>query len=134
MAGGSISQRIEENLTYDYLHASEDNFWSVLYLTGYLTRVREQDQREPLAEGCFALRIPNAEIRDIFETTVQLWFSDSAKGWNRRALFDAVWSGEQEKLTEEIRALLRMTISYHDYREDFYHAFLAGIDVYKRQP
>ena len=27
MAGGSISQRIEENLTYDYLHASEDNFW-----------------------------------------------------------------------------------------------------------
>ncbi len=23
--------------------------------------------------------------------------------------------------------LLRMTISYHDYREDFYHAFLAGI-------
>lgn len=23
--------------------------------------------------------------------------------------------------------LLRKTISYHDYREDFYHAFLAGI-------
>ena len=23
--------------------------------------------------------------------------------------------------------LLRMTISYHDYKEDFYHAFLAGI-------
>ena len=22
---------------------------------------------------------------------------------------------------------MRMTISYHDYREDFYHAFLAGI-------
>ena len=26
-----------------------------------------------------------------------------------------------------MNALLRMTISYHDYREDFYHAFLAGI-------
>lgn len=23
--------------------------------------------------------------------------------------------------------MLRKTISYHDYREDFYHAFLAGI-------
>lgn len=23
--------------------------------------------------------------------------------------------------------MLRMTISYHDYKEDFYHAFLAGI-------
>ena len=30
-------------------------------------------------------------------------------------------------LTKEIGTLLRMTISYHDYKEDFYHAFLAGI-------
>ena len=28
---------------------------------------------------------------------------------------------------EEMNRLLRKTISYHDYREDFYHAFLAGI-------
>ena len=26
-----------------------------------------------------------------------------------------------------MNALLRRTISYHDYKEDFYHAFLAGI-------
>ena len=31
--------------------------------------------------------------------------------------------------TKEMNALLRRTISYHDYREDFYHAFLAGILV-----
>ena len=31
------------------------------------------------------------------------------------------------KITKEMNALLRRTISYHDYREDFYHAFLAGI-------
>ena len=30
-------------------------------------------------------------------------------------------------MTKEIGTLLRMTISYHDYKEDFYHAFLAGI-------
>ena len=30
-------------------------------------------------------------------------------------------------MTREMNTLLRMTISYHDYREDFYHAFLAGI-------
>ena len=28
-----------------------------------------------------------------------------------------------------MNALLRRTISYHDYREDFYHAFLAGIFI-----
>ena len=35
MAGGCIVERVDENLTYDYLHASEDNLWSTLYLTGY---------------------------------------------------------------------------------------------------
>ena len=32
-----------------------------------------------------------------------------------------------EEITLEMSKLLRKTISYHDYREDFYHAFLAGI-------
>ena len=55
------------------------------------------------------------------------WFADSAQASNRNALFTAVWSGDSKALTQEITKLLRMTISYHDYREDFYHAFLAGI-------
>ena len=127
MSGGYITQKIEENLTYDYLHASEDNLWSILYLTGYLTQVREQDIGEKIPEGLAALAIPNAEIQEIFETTVQTWFSDSARSWNRHALFTAVWDGDSEAMTREMNTLLRMTISYHDYREDFYHAFLAGI-------
>ena len=45
MAGGCIVQRVDENLTYDYLHSSEENLWSTLYLTGYLTKAREGDTR-----------------------------------------------------------------------------------------
>ena len=127
MAGGCIVQRVDENLTYDYLHASEDNLWSTLYLTGYLTRAREADYKGEVPDGMVALMIPNAEIREIFETTVIRWFDDSTKKWNRSELFDAVWSGDSGSITKEMNALLRRTISYHDYREDFYHAFLAGI-------
>ena len=127
MAGGCIVQRVDENLTYNYLHSSEDNLWSMLYLTGYLTKAREDDYSSEIPEGMVALMIPNAEIREIFETTVIKWFDDSAKKWNRNALFDAVWNGDSDGITKEMNALLRRTISYHDYREDFYHAFLAGI-------
>lgn len=127
MAGGYITQKIEEDLTYDYLHSSEDNLWSILYLSGYLTRAGNEKLSERLPDGVSALIIPNAEIREIFETSVQSWFSDSARSWNRKKLFDAVWNGDSETLTVEMNTLLRMTISYHDYREDFYHAFLAGI-------
>nr|WP_300884753.1 PD-(D/E)XK nuclease domain-containing protein [uncultured Schaedlerella sp.] len=61
LAGGYIVEPIEENLTYDVLEGSEENLWSLLYLT---------------------------EL-----------FSD--------LLFD--------------------TISYHDYAESFYLAFLTGL-------
>ena len=127
MAGGCIVQRVDENLTYDYLHSSEDHLWSTLYLTGYLTKVREADYKGEVPDGMVALMIPNAEIKEIFETTVIKWFDESARKWNRNALFDAVWTGDSESITREMNALLRRTISYHDYREDFYHAFLAGI-------
>lgn len=127
LSGGAIIQHIDENLTYDYLHSSEENLWSILYLTGYLTRARDQNYNGELPEGTVALVIPNEEIREIFETTVKKWFADSAKIWNRSRLFEAVWSGNAEIITEEMAKLLRKTISYHDYKEDFYHAFLAGI-------
>lgn len=127
MDGGYIIQKIDENLTYDYLHSSEDNLWSMLYLTGYLTQKKGIEYRGELPEGTVALTIPNEEIRYIFETTISKWFDESAKKWNREALFDAVWSGDSESITREMSTLLRRTISYHDYREDFYHAFLAGI-------
>ena len=127
LTGGYIVQQIEENLTYDYLHSSEENLWSILYSTGYLTQIREEALSHELPEDTVALMIPNAEIRQNFESTVKKWFSDTAQTENRKALLDATWSGDTETLTAEMNKLLRKTISYHDYREDFYHAFLAGI-------
>lgn len=127
LSGGYIVQRVDDMLTYDYLHSSEDNLWSVLYLTGYLTSVSDETIAGDIPEGMSALMIPNEEIREIFETTIIKWFDDTAKGWNRSRLFNAVWTGDADAVTEEMTKLLRKTISYHDYREDFYHAFLAGI-------
>lgn len=127
LSGGYIVQQIDENLTYDYLHSSEDNLWSILYLTGYLTRIRETELDQKIPNGAEALIIPNAEIREIFETTIVKWFQESARVWDRQKLFAAVWNGDGETITQEMNRLLRKTISYHDYKEDFYHAFLAGI-------
>ena len=127
LAGGFIVQKVDDSLTYDYLHSSEENLWSILYLTGYLTKVRDEVLPATIPDGYSALMIPNEEIKEIYETTVMKWFADNAQASNRKALFAAVWSGDSETLTKEMTKLLRMTISYHDYREDFYHAFLAGI-------
>lgn len=127
MSGGYIIQHIEDNLTYDYLNSSEDNLWSILYLTGYLTKEKKCNVEEAIPDGMCALIIPNMEIKEIFEATILSWFNDTTKKIDRSRLFNAVWNGDSITVTKEMNILLRQTISYHDYREDFYHAFLAGI-------
>lgn len=129
LSGGYIEEPIEENLTYDALHSSESNLWSLLYLTGYLTQVSPSE----LPEGCKAVRgnvflkIPNEEIKLLFRKTVVSWFNDKMIATDRSELFCAMWLGDDKKTTEMISDILFTTISYHDYKEDFYHAFVAGL-------
>lgn len=98
-----------------------------MYLTGYLTRVRTTDFSVSLKENETALMILNAEIREIFEKTIVNWFQDHTKVMDREVLFSAIWSGNHTSATLKMNKLLRKTISYHDYNEDFYHTFLAGV-------
>ena len=55
------------------------------------------------------------------------WFQEQSQQNDRRELFDAAWKGHDKELTEMLSDILFDTISYHDYQESFYHAFLAGL-------
>jgi hypothetical protein len=129
LAGDYIKETITENLTYDILHASEDNLWSVLYLTGYLTRVPVGEMREGDSPGEdeIPLKIPNEEIKKIFQKSIMHWSDQKAIASDRSELFRALWAGDADEVTQLLSDLLFDTISYHDYRESFYHAFLAGL-------
>ena len=124
--GGSIIEQIEPNLTYDILHSSERNIWTLLYYTGYLTKMRQEDIPETLDSEYCALTIPNTEIRRLFKKSVDEWFLAKTEASDRSELFDALWNGDVVRLQEYINNTLFDTISYHDYQENFYHAFLAG--------
>lgn len=120
--GGTILQTISDELTYDTLHESEENLWSVLLMTGYLTKA------DPDAEGdTVELKIPNEEIRNIFEETVVRFFKDTLDRSKQRELMEALWNGDEETASKRMTDILFSTISYHDYHEDYYHAFLTGI-------
>ena len=122
--GGTIEQTISDELTYDTLHESEDNLWSVLLMTGYLTKA------DPEADGdTVELKIPNTEISNIFEETVVKRFNNSLAldRSRQKALMKALWEGDEEKASEMMTDILFETISYHDYHENYYHAFLTGI-------
>ena len=123
---------IEENMTYDFNNYNEDHFWTILYLTGYLTKCKDElisneDLKRIEDNNLVALVIPNNEVKEIYQDTIITWFNDSVKSFSIDKLFEAIWNNDTSTATEELNRLLLKTISYHDYKEDFYHAFLAGI-------
>lgn len=73
----------------------------------------------------FALRIPNTEVKEIFINTINRWM-ESATGrvWDASNLINAIWKKDVDVMSKEITGILRKTISYFDYSESFYHAFL----------
>ena len=122
ISGEAIEENLAEDLTYDLLYKNESNIWSMLYVTGYLTKAPVQPDND-----CTALVIPNKEVRQIFTTTVSAWFNETMKKQDLSAFAAAVWDGDAEVMQNTLTDILYDTISYHDSAESFYHGFMAGL-------
>ena len=120
--GGAIRKHVVETLTYGNLYSSAENIWSLLFMTGYLTLAGDYDSNDENA-----LRLPNEEVRSLLASCVDEWFRKKVMTSDRKALFEALWAGDAKTLSDVISRCLRETISYYDYKEDYYHAFLAGL-------
>lgn len=132
LGNGVIEKKINPNITYGDLTKDETNLWSVLYMTGYLTilpkmQFSDTSEVKGMFELPFKLKLPNKEIRMLFEETIAVWFKERILADDRTELFSALWSGDAIQLANIISRYLRSTISYHDYSEQFYHAFLTGL-------
>ena len=92
-------------------------------MTGYITKADPNEEGESVS-----LKIPNREIASIFEDTVVVHFRNTTDTVELNKLINALWENN-EAATGIISDLLWDTISYNDYHEDYYHAFLTGIFV-----
>lgn len=124
MNGGVLEQTISDDLTYHTLTTREDNFWSTLLMTGYVTKSDPGEEGEKVH-----IRIPNREVESVFEDTVIALFEETIDASEQRAMMEAFWNGDEVHASEAVSSLLWKTVSYNDYHEDYYHAFLTGIFV-----
>lgn len=124
MNGGTIVQNISDELAYDTLYSSEEHLWSVLLMTGYLTKADAGEEGRRVS-----LKIPNREIASIFEDTVVTYFQNMIDNSVQKSMMEALWNQDEQAASEVISDLLWKTISYNDYHEDYYHVFLAGAFV-----
>ena len=120
--GGTITEDVCEELTYEQISESEKNLWSILLMTGYLSKAERTGSK-----GRLKLRIPNAEIAEIFTDAVVRRFEKTLDAGNADAFVTALWNRDEETASAKLTEILWNSISYFDYGEEYYHGMLNGI-------
>ena len=96
-----IVQTISDELTYDTLHSTEDNLWSVLLMTGYITKADPDEDGDVVS-----LKIPNKEIATIFQDSVVRYFTDTVNTDTVREFIESLWEGDEVRSGELLTGLL----------------------------
>lgn len=131
--GKEVEKEIHEDLTYHEIYDSVNHLWSMLFMTGYLTR------QEPADGDRYKLVIPNLEIRSIFIRQIMAMFKkEVAKdGKLLESFCNALEQGNAAEVEKLFSSYLKKSISIRDtfvqktLKENFYHGILLGILEYK---
>jgi len=124
IAGEAVEKPIHEDITYGDIYESKDNLWNFLYFTGYLTCAGKNFKDK---KTYVKMIIPNAEVASIYENTVLHWFNKKLEETDQAPLLRALEDGDCEMIEEILSNYLLGTISFFDYKESYYHGFLAGV-------
>lgn len=134
IAGEAIEKVIRLDLTYDEIDNTIDNIWSVLFTTGYLTKIGEV--KLPDSESyAYKLVIPNKEVREVFVLQIQEWFKAVVANDNdtMKLLSKAILDKEETILARQLNIVMGRMISIldtkapDDMKENFYHGLLLGL-------
>ena len=138
IAGETVLKEIRNELTYRDIYASEENVWSVLFTTGYLTQAGRPDPRR---RNWIRLAIPNEEIREIFVSQIQDWMQAVVRKDTTELdrFCEALKAGDPSVVESIFTSWLERTVSIRDtavrkdLKENFYHGFLLGILRYQTE-
>ena len=134
IAGESIEKVVHLELTYNEIDKNIDNIWSVLFTTGYLTKVGEV--KLPDSEN-YALKlvIPNKEVTEVFILQIQEWFKSVVANDNdtMKLLSRAILDKDEKQIARQLNIVMSRMISILDtkapdaMKENFYHGLLLGL-------
>ena len=134
IAGEAIEKVIRQDLTYDEIENSIDNIWSVLFTTGYLTKIGEVKLADSESYA-YKLVIPNKEVREVFVLQIQEWFKAVVANDNdtMKLLSKAILDKDETVLARQLNIVMGRMISVldtkapDDMKENFYHGLLLGL-------
>ena len=108
---------------------NEDNIWGLMLGTGYLKVTGVVD----LAMHIYKVKIPNYEIKFLFQQIVNDWFKDKIIGNDLRSILKDLVTINLDEFEYKFKILVKEMFSYMDVgentAENFYHAFVLGMLV-----
>ena len=134
VAGGFVEKQLRLDLTYDEIDNTIDNLWSVLFTTGYLTKIGEV--KVPDSESyAYKLVIPNKEVREVFILQIQEWFKAvvTKDDDTMKLLSKAILDKDEKQIARQLNIVMGRMISILDtkapdaMKENFYHGLLLGL-------
>ena len=124
IAGGTIEKPVHEDITYEDIYKSQDNLWNFLFFTGYLKTIKRSFIEQQIY---LSMTIPNEEISYIYKNNIREWSLQCIGKQDLSGLVKAFEDGDCETASDIITGQLMDTISFYDYKEDYYHGFIAGL-------
>ena len=111
------------------IEQNEENIWGLLLGTGYLKVTGVVD----LAMGVYKVKIPNYEIKFLFQNIIRDWFNDKVIGNNLNTILKDLVTLKLDEFEQKFKVLVRQMFSFMDVGENtvenFYHAFVLGMLV-----
>lgn len=134
VAGGFVEKQLRLDLTYDEIDNTIDNLWSVLFTTGYLTKIGEVKVSDSESYA-YKLVIPNKEVREVFILQIQEWFKAVVANDDdtMKLLSKAILDKDEKQIARQLNIVMSRMISILDtkapdaLKENFYHGLLLGL-------
>ena len=108
---------------------NEDNIWGLLLGTGYLKVTDVVD----LAAHMYKVKIPNYEIKFLFQEIIDDWFRNKVIGNDLKSILKDLVMLNLDEFEKKFKILVSQMFSYMDVgkntAENFYHAFILGMLV-----
>ena len=83
--------------------------------------------------GVYKVKIPNYEIKFLFQNIIRDWFNDKVIGNNLNTILKDLVTLKLDEFEQKFKVLVRQMFSFMDVGENtvenFYHAFVLGMLV-----
>ncbi len=133
LKGKTFCTQIDEQMVYDQLDYDENAIWSLLLACGYLRLINYHLDEEWGTEE-YELAITNKEVRIMFKTMIDGWFSRFTPAYND--FIKALLSDDVKTMNIYMNRVAFATFSFfdtgkhpsrHTEPERFYHGFVLGL-------